>query len=227
MMGWRRRRDSNPRYALSAYNGLANRRLQPLGHVSGRKLLIIHWPLGQCRNPATRARSENSATGRDTKRDTACSRWVPGPSRALSTGWLSEVWSYPTAVSVRLARSRRLRGGAAADSSGNHTGDAWLAFAGYARTGRPRPADASTWLGGPRRIFGQGQILPLQPTKHPNNSEVCLPQGRSRPVRSCGTKPALDRLHALRCRRAERSTVRFRPQVAALYRADRRPGRFA
>ena len=32
--GWRRRRDSNPRYALRAYNGLANRRLQPLGHVS-------------------------------------------------------------------------------------------------------------------------------------------------------------------------------------------------
>ena len=31
---WRRRRDSNPRYALTAYNGLANRRLQPLGHVS-------------------------------------------------------------------------------------------------------------------------------------------------------------------------------------------------
>ena len=32
---WRRRRDSNPRYAFTAYNGLANRRLQPLGHVSG------------------------------------------------------------------------------------------------------------------------------------------------------------------------------------------------
>jgi hypothetical protein len=79
MMGWRRRRDSNPRYALSAYNGLANRRLQPLGHVSGQKLLIIHWPLGQCRNLATCARSENSATRRDTKRDTTCSRWVPGP----------------------------------------------------------------------------------------------------------------------------------------------------
>ena len=31
---WRRRRDSNPRYAFTAYNGLANRRLQPLGHVS-------------------------------------------------------------------------------------------------------------------------------------------------------------------------------------------------
>jgi hypothetical protein len=31
---WRRRRDSNPRYALRAYNGLANRRLQPLGHIS-------------------------------------------------------------------------------------------------------------------------------------------------------------------------------------------------
>ena len=33
-VSWRRRRDSNPRYALTAYNGLANRRLQPLGHVS-------------------------------------------------------------------------------------------------------------------------------------------------------------------------------------------------
>src|SRR5665647_1671743 len=35
LKGWRRRRDSNPRYAFGAYNGLANRRLQPLGHVSG------------------------------------------------------------------------------------------------------------------------------------------------------------------------------------------------
>src|SRR5262249_50383441 len=32
--GWRRRRDSNPRYGFRPYNGLANRRLQPLGHVS-------------------------------------------------------------------------------------------------------------------------------------------------------------------------------------------------
>jgi hypothetical protein len=31
---WRRRRDSNPRYALTAYDDLANRCLQPLGHVS-------------------------------------------------------------------------------------------------------------------------------------------------------------------------------------------------
>ena len=37
---WRRRRDSNPRYALSAYNGLANRRLQPLGHVSGQEKVL-------------------------------------------------------------------------------------------------------------------------------------------------------------------------------------------
>ena len=34
LRGWRRRRDSNPRYAFGAYNGLANRRLQPLGHLS-------------------------------------------------------------------------------------------------------------------------------------------------------------------------------------------------
>ena len=32
---WRRGWDSNPRYGLSPYNGLANRRLQPLGHPSG------------------------------------------------------------------------------------------------------------------------------------------------------------------------------------------------
>src|SRR5215475_12288737 len=37
-IGWRRRRDSNPRYALRAYNGLANRRLQPLGHISVRPI---------------------------------------------------------------------------------------------------------------------------------------------------------------------------------------------
>ena len=32
---WRREWDSNPRYGLSPYNGLANRRLRPLGHPSG------------------------------------------------------------------------------------------------------------------------------------------------------------------------------------------------
>jgi hypothetical protein len=34
VLKWRRRRDSNPRYGFRPYNGLANRRLQPLGHVS-------------------------------------------------------------------------------------------------------------------------------------------------------------------------------------------------
>ena len=34
VLKWRRGWDSNPRYALTAYNGLANRRLQPLGHPS-------------------------------------------------------------------------------------------------------------------------------------------------------------------------------------------------
>jgi hypothetical protein len=34
---WRRGRDSNPRYGFRPYNGLANRRLQPLGHLSGRE----------------------------------------------------------------------------------------------------------------------------------------------------------------------------------------------
>jgi hypothetical protein len=34
VIDWRRGWDSNPRYGLSPYNGLANRRLQPLGHPS-------------------------------------------------------------------------------------------------------------------------------------------------------------------------------------------------
>ena len=34
MGSWRRGRDSNPRYGFRPYNGLANRRLQPLGHLS-------------------------------------------------------------------------------------------------------------------------------------------------------------------------------------------------
>ena len=33
-ISWRSRRDSNPRYVFTTYNGLANRRLQPLGHSS-------------------------------------------------------------------------------------------------------------------------------------------------------------------------------------------------
>ena len=42
---WRSRRDSNPRYAFGAYNGLANRRLQPLGHSSGTgKAYRIYLP---------------------------------------------------------------------------------------------------------------------------------------------------------------------------------------
>src|SRR5262245_54045526 len=34
---WRRGGDSNPRYGFWPYNGLANRRLQPLGHLSARE----------------------------------------------------------------------------------------------------------------------------------------------------------------------------------------------
>ena len=58
MQNWRRRRDSNPRYALRAYNGLANRRLQPLGHVS-----CAPGYAEDCRGkqPRTRARPQKFA----------------------------------------------------------------------------------------------------------------------------------------------------------------------
>jgi hypothetical protein len=49
--------------------------------------------------------SASSVTGRGTKRDTACSRWVPGPQSWIVQWVAPEVWSYPTAAPVRLARS--------------------------------------------------------------------------------------------------------------------------
>lgn len=42
--GWRRGRDSNPRYSLRPYDALAKRCLQPLGHLSGASLMhLIAW----------------------------------------------------------------------------------------------------------------------------------------------------------------------------------------
>src|SRR6185503_20503698 len=38
---WRSRGDSNPRYVFTTYNGLANRRLQPLGHSSAGRLSCL------------------------------------------------------------------------------------------------------------------------------------------------------------------------------------------
>jgi site-specific DNA recombinase len=37
VLKWRRGRDSNPRYGFTPYNGLANRRLRPLGHLSAAR----------------------------------------------------------------------------------------------------------------------------------------------------------------------------------------------
>ena len=39
---WRRGWDSNPRYGCYPYNGLANRRLQPLGHPSTEKWVTAY-----------------------------------------------------------------------------------------------------------------------------------------------------------------------------------------
>src|ERR1700694_2275201 len=41
---WRRGRDSNPRYSFGPYTGLANQRLQPLGHLSSTR--CKHAPTG-------------------------------------------------------------------------------------------------------------------------------------------------------------------------------------
>jgi hypothetical protein len=70
---WRRRRDSNPRYALRAYNGLANRRLQPLGHVSRSEIayrIRLSWVKGK--TPEAQGTQVNRSRG-GTKRGTVAS----------------------------------------------------------------------------------------------------------------------------------------------------------
>ena len=42
---WRRGRDSNPRYGFTPHNGLANRRLRPLGHLSKPLMAAGYSPL--------------------------------------------------------------------------------------------------------------------------------------------------------------------------------------
>ena len=55
---WRRGGDSNPRYDFWPYNGLANRRLQPLGHLSARRgILSVRGRGGMGRRGAGRGRS--------------------------------------------------------------------------------------------------------------------------------------------------------------------------
>ena len=51
--GWRRGRDSNPRYSLRPYDALAKRCLQPLGHLSGASLMHRIHPQGQFEARAT------------------------------------------------------------------------------------------------------------------------------------------------------------------------------
>ena len=47
LRAWRREGDSNPRYGFKPYNGLANRRLRPLGHRSKVKFTIDIMLIGQ------------------------------------------------------------------------------------------------------------------------------------------------------------------------------------
>jgi hypothetical protein len=69
--GWRRGRDSNPRYALRAYNGLANRRLQPLGHLSACKMVMAQKEIGSSSDGQPRQSSNR----------------VPPPEWFIIAGW--------------------------------------------------------------------------------------------------------------------------------------------
>ena len=56
---WRRGRDSNPRYGVKPHNGLANRRLQPLGHLSAMDVFILQV-LQTAANPVNGGREARS-----------------------------------------------------------------------------------------------------------------------------------------------------------------------
>ena len=61
---WRRGWDSNPRYGFSPYNGLANRRLQPLGHPSTDEWIDAGYairPLARAHQAAQDGRRKNGS----------------------------------------------------------------------------------------------------------------------------------------------------------------------
>ena len=76
---WRRRRDSNPRYRIYQYDGLANRWFQPLTHVSGsqRRSAPIARGFGGGKGLA----GTFYGTMPDNARDSAC-RKTDSPCRA-------------------------------------------------------------------------------------------------------------------------------------------------
>jgi uncharacterized protein YjiS (DUF1127 family) len=79
---WRRGWDSNPRYGLSPYNGLANRRLQPLGHPSAKPQL---GTAGQAVKPLPQRPRQRQARakGRPGRSTSARDRTGPPPG----SGW--------------------------------------------------------------------------------------------------------------------------------------------
>lgn len=116
--GWRRGRDSNPRYSLRPYDALAKRCLQPLGHLSGASLMhLIAWA-GQF-GSVVFARIFPAIF--ETKRP--ASLWPP-----LSRGWSREEWlclpfESPSDSTIRVRQSRfRPRSSSTAPQMGKFDG---------------------------------------------------------------------------------------------------------
>ena len=74
--GLRRERDSNPRYALTAYNGLANRRLQPLGHLSTIARIVFVHRASRSRSPAGTPPAESARAPKSPRRPLRARRSV-------------------------------------------------------------------------------------------------------------------------------------------------------
>lgn len=91
--GWRRERDSNPRYSLRPYDALAKRCLQPLGHLSGASLMhLIGWA-GQFGSVCFRSNIPNEFRGsarRSTRFAVAPGNIAREPPTRRQRAWLRD-----------------------------------------------------------------------------------------------------------------------------------------
>ena len=95
--GWRRGRDSNPRYSLRPYDALAKRCLQPLGHLSGASLMHLFAWAGQFGSACFRSNIPN-----DLPKTAVCARRPEHP--VMRTGRGLEC------LATERGRSARLEG---------------------------------------------------------------------------------------------------------------------
>src|SRR5690349_9764439 len=141
---WRRRRDSNPRYRIYQYDGLANRWFQPLTHVSGSQRRAGPIARGREGGKGPESRAERLASSqigfassrihcRFTRRGLSCRvdisrarerREIMGKlSRIVRRGWIAAIGAASLAASPAMAQIQNVDPNTAIDRSEEHTSE--------------------------------------------------------------------------------------------------------